>query len=219
MKQQSKEYYDMIEEKLYSAVLADIMDRMGRWNQVMRHDIRPLYEDARVVGRAATLLGVENREVPKEPYKLEMALLDDLRGGEVIVCTSHSQTAAIWGELLSTCARARGGRGAIIDGLSRDSLAIISMRFPTFASGLTPADSKGRIEVVALRTPIQVGGVLVHDGDLIVADHDGCLAVPQEIVDVVIGKAMEKVSGENMVRELLRKGAKVTEVFEQYGIL
>jgi len=215
----SKEYYDGIEKKLYTAVLADIMDRMGYWNQVMRHDIRPLYEGAQVVGRAATMLGVEVREVPSEPYVLEMALLDDLKPGEVIVCASHSETAAIWGELLSTCARARAGRGAIIDGLSRDSRAIIAMRFPTFGLGLTPADSRGRIEVVTIRTSIQVGGVLIHDGDLIVADGDGCVAVPQEIEDEVIEGAMEKVSGENIVRELLRKGAKVTEVFEQYGIL
>lgn len=219
MDKQSKDYYDTIEERLYTAVLADIMDRLGYWNQAMRHDIRPLYQDAQVVGRAATLLGVEVREVPKEPYKLEMALLDDLKPGEVIVCAPNSETAAIWGELLGTCAIARGGRGAVIDGLTRDSRAIIAMRFPTFASGLTPADSRGRIEVVAIRTSIQAGGVLVHDGDLIVADHDGCLAVPQEIEDEVIDKAMEKVSGENMVRELLRNGAKVTEVFEEYGIL
>jgi regulator of RNase E activity RraA len=215
----SAAYYDAISAKLYTAVLADVMDRLGYRNQVMRYDIRPLYDGAQIVGRAATMLAFESEQDPPEPYKVEMALLDGLKPGEVIVMATHSMRAAIWGELLSTAAKARGGRGTIIDGLTRDVRSIIAMAFPTFAVGMTPADSKGRIEVLAARVPIQVGGVLVHDQDLVVADQDGCLAIPQCIEEQVITAAMEKVSGENMVRELLRQGASVTEVFREHGIL
>lgn len=219
MQNDSKEYYDTIETSLYTAVLADIMDRLGYWNQVLPPRIRPLYAEAKVAGRAATMLTEIVTEVPKEPYKQEMALLDDLKPNEVILCAADGQVGAIWGELLSTSAKARGARGAVIDGLVRDSQAIMAMQFPTFVSGFTPADSKGRLDVSATRIVIEIGSVVVHDGDLIVADHDGCLAVPQEIEEEVIAKAMEKVSGENVVRELLGQGAKVTDVFRQYGIL
>jgi regulator of RNase E activity RraA len=64
-----------------------------------------------------------------------------------------------------------------------------------------------------------MGGVLVHDGDLVVADYDGSLAVPQEIEDEVIAKALEKVSGENVVREILAAGASIQQVFHDHGIL
>ena len=78
----------------------------------MRHDIRPLYEGARIVGRAATMLVSEVFEVPAEPYKLELELLDSLEPGEVVVLHDPGlDRAAVWGELLSTHARARGGRG------------------------------------------------------------------------------------------------------------
>jgi regulator of RNase E activity RraA len=212
----SSAYYDWIAQKLYTAVLADVMDKLGYRRQIMRPDIRPIYAEARIAGRAATMLAVDTYVLPTEPYKLEMDLLDDLKPGEVIVCTWHgTRPCSIWGELLATCAAARGGRGAI----TRDARRITEMPFPTFASGMAAADSMGRCEVVAIRVPIEGGGVLIEDGDLIVADFDGVVAVPRAIEDETIRLAMEKVSGENMVREELRRGASMRKVFKEYGIL
>ncbi len=220
MDKRSDAYYDWIAQHLYSAVLGDVMDGLGYRDQVMRYDIRPLYPEAKLVGRAATMLAAETYQQPAEPYKLEMALLDDLKPGEVVVCTClEPRRSAIWGELLSTCVRARGGRGALFDGLTRDARAIIDMRFPVFAVGTSPADSLGRCEVTAIRVPIRVGGVLVRDGDLIVGDYDGCVAVPQAAEDEVIERAMRKVSGENRVRDLLRQGESIQKVFREHGIL
>src|SRR2546426_371642 len=79
--------------------------------------------------------------------------------------------------------------------------------------------AKGRLEVISIRGTIPVGGVSVADGDLIVADSDGCVVVPAAIEDDIIAKAMEKVSGEDKMRDVLRKGASIREVFKDYGIL
>ena len=214
------EFYDSLDGRLYTSVLADVMDGLGYRDQVMRPDIRPLYEGARIVGRAATMLASEVYEVPAEPFALELALLDSLAPGEVVCCTTQGSTvAAMWGELLSTHTRAKGGRGAIMDCLTRDAWGIIEMRFPVFARGYTPEDSKGRLDVVAMRVPIDMGGVIVNDGDLVVADIDGCLAVPREIEEETIRLALEKIEGENQVREVLAGGASIAKVFEEYGIL
>lgn len=216
----SPEYLDRIEEKLYTAILADIMDSLGFRNQVMHSGIRPVYSGARMVGRAATMLGVRNEAVPEAPYALELELLDDLKPGELVACgVEGAPDASIWGELLSTCARSRGGRGAITDGMIRDAAAIAAMGFPVFAAGMSPADSKGRCEVVAIREPVEIGGVLVRDGDLVMADMDGCVAVPREIEDEVIAKGLEKVSAENRVRDLLARGDSIRQVFKEYGVL
>jgi len=214
------EYLDRISEHLYSSVLADILDEAGHRNQVMRPEVRPLYPGAKLAGRAATMLAVEVSELPAQPYHLLMEMLDGLRPGEVVVAAVQAQIrAALWGELLSTHTRARGGRGVVIDGLSRDSWGIEEMRFPVFANGLSPADSKGRLEVMSIRGTIPVGGVSVADGDLIVADSDGCVVVPAAIEEEIIAKAMQKVSGEDKMRDVLRKGASIREVFKEYGIL
>lgn len=220
MDARSEAYYDLVGSKLYTSVVADVMDDLGRTRQVMRYDIRPLYEEATVVGRAATMLAAEVYELPAKPFELELELLDSIEPGEVVVCTTQGSTrAAMWGELLSTHTRARGGRGAVIDGLTRDAWGIVDMRFPVFASGRTPADSKGRLDTIAIRVPIDVGGVLVHDGDLVLGDVDGCLAVPQDVEAEVIERALAKVEGENTVREVLREGASIRQVFKDYGIL
>ena len=216
----SHAYYDWVQQHLYSAVLADIMDSLDYRDQIMDAHIQPLYPGAVLVGRAATMLATETFTVPQKPYSMELELLDELHPGEVVVCgMSGHRAAALWGELLSTHTRAKGGRGALIEGACRDSRNIIAMQFPVFCTCLIPADSKGRYNVVEIRTQIKVGSVLVNNNDLILADGDGCVVIPQSIEDEVIRKAMEKVSGENKVREILRKGASIRQVFEEYGIL
>jgi 4-hydroxy-4-methyl-2-oxoglutarate aldolase len=220
MDRYSTEYLDHISEHLYSSVLADILDDAGHRRQVMRPEVRPLYPGARVAGRAATMLAVEVSELPAQPYHLLMELLDSIRPGEVVVGAVQAEIrAALWGELLSTHTRAKGGRGVVLDGLSRDSWGIEEMKFPVFATGLTPADSKGRLEVISIRGSIPVGGVSVAEGDLVVADSDGVVVVPATVEEEVIAKAMEKVSGEDTMRDVLRKGANLREVFKEYGIL
>lgn len=220
MNKTSSEYYARIEEKLYSAVIADILDNLGYMNQVLRYDIRPLYPEAKMAGRAATMATVEVNAVPKEPFKLELELLDDIQPGNIVVCATQGSTrAALWGELLSTSARAKGGRGVLIDGLSRDAAKIIEMRFPVFALGLSPADSRGRLDVTTIHQPVKIGDVVVNDGDLIMADLDGCVVIPQAVEDQAIEQAFQKVSAENIVRDLLSKGASIQQVFQEYGVL
>jgi len=216
----STAYLDRIADSLYSSVLADILDGLGHRNQVMRPEIRPLYMDARIAGRAATMLVVNVTGVPAQPYRLLMELLDSMKAGEVAVAAVQgTASAAIWGELLSTHTRAHGGRGAVLDGLCRDSRPIAKMRFPVFASGCSPADSKGRLDVVSIRGTIPVGGVTVADGDLVVADDDGCVVIPSAVEDEVVALALVKVAGENAVREVLRQGASIRSVFQDHGVL
>jgi 4-hydroxy-4-methyl-2-oxoglutarate aldolase len=216
----SRDQLDSIADGLSSSLVADVLDQAGYRAQVMRPGIRPLYPGAKVVGRAATMLAVEVREIPAEPYALLMELLDDLRSGEVVVAAVQGDPgAAIWGELLSTHTRARGGRGAVLDGLSRDSATIAEMRFPVFATGVSPADSKGRLEVIAIRSTIPAGGVAVANGDLVVADDDGCVVVPAAVEEQVVSAALEKASAENTIRDLLRQGSSLRQVFREHGIL
>ncbi len=216
----SNEYYTDIEQKLFTAVVADVLDSLGYTNQVLRHDLRPLYLEAKLVGRAVTMTTADVYAIPEEPYKLELQLLDDIQPGNIVVCATQGSTrAALWGELLSTHARAKGGRGALIDGLTRDAVQITEMRFPVFALGMVPADSRGRLDVVAIHEPVTIGSVTIADNDLIIADLDGCVVVPQAVEDQAITKAFEKVSAENHVRDILSKGASIQKVFQDYGVL
>jgi regulator of RNase E activity RraA len=203
---------------LYTSVLADVLDRLGYRDQTLRAEIRPLSPGTVAAGVARTVRTVPAPELaPAEPYKGEMAAVDALGPGDVMVVSQCDWS--FWGELLSTAARYRGCRGVVIDGYTRDTRAIIAMGFPVFCRGIHPADSLGRLDVAEHDVPIHCGGVLVRTGDLVLADDDGVVIIPQGIADQAIAQAEEKVRGENLVRKALADGMTVTEAFRRYGVL
>lgn len=202
---------------LYTAVVSDELDRLGRWEQVMRPDIRPLFPEARLAGRAFTVLAVPAYSVPAEPYRLEMEAVDRLGPGDVMVVSTTD--GSFWGELLSTASRARGARGIVVDGYTRDAQAIIEMQYPTFVRGILMADSLGRLEVAAYQVPIRCGGVEVNPGDLVMGDYDGVVVIPEACAEEVVARAEDKAQGENLVRKHLAEGMPVAEAFKRFGII
>jgi regulator of RNase E activity RraA len=203
---------------LYTPVVADVLDRLGYRDQSLRADIRPLAPGMVTAGVARTVRTIPALALaPAEPYKGEMAAVDALGRGDVMVVSRCDWS--FWGELLSTAARYRGCRGVVIDGYTRDTRAIIAMGFPVFCRGIHPADSLGRLDVAEHDVPIHCGDVLVRTGDLVLADDDGIVIVPQGIADRAIHQAEEKVRGENLVRKALADGMTVTEAFRRYGVL
>jgi regulator of RNase E activity RraA len=88
-----------------------------------------------------------------------------------------------------------------------------------FCRGIHPADSLGRLDVAEHDVPIHCGGVLVVPGDLVLADDDGIVIIPQGVAERAIALAEEKVRGENLVRKALAEGMSVTEAFRRYGVL
>lgn len=204
--------------RLYTSVVADVLDRLGYRNQCLRADIRPLVPGGTVAGFARTVHTIPAPELaPAEPYKGEMAAVDALGAGDVMVVSTCEWS--FWGELLSTAARYRGCRGIVIDGYTRDTRAIKQMGFPVFCRGIHPADSLGRMDVTTHDVPIQCGDVTVNPGDLILSDDDGVVVIPSAVAEQVLNLAEEKVSGENLVRVKLAEGMPVAEAFRRYGIL
>jgi regulator of RNase E activity RraA len=209
-------------ERLYAAVLSDVLDGLGYRHQVLPARIRPLDDGLVLVGRARTALYRDVYHVPRghNPYELEIALIDDLKAGEVaVLACGASGRIAPWGELLTTASRARGATGCVTDGLVRDIKAIREARFPVFHGGIGPLDSQGRGEVAAIDVPVECAGVTVNPGDLVFGDADGVLAVPQPVARQVLKLALEKVASEDRTREELQQGALLAEVFKKYGVL
>lgn len=217
---QERRYFDRIEKELYSAVISDVLDGKGYRNQTMATGIRPIHPNIVMAGRARTVMAAEVNRIPEKPYAKQMEVLDRIKPGEVFVAAiSGSKKAGFFGELMSTAVQVAGGRGAVIDGLTRDAKKIIEMGFPVFVAGFRPTDSLGRIEVVQYDIPIECGGVLVNPSDLVFGDMDGIVVVPNEIKNEVIESAFEKVEGENHVRQKISEGMKVSKAYYKYGIL
>jgi regulator of RNase E activity RraA len=206
-------------ERLYSAVLSDALDHVGVRERVLRSTLRPATADSVVFGRAAPALCAETGRTEGAIDSL-IAFCDSLRPGDVAVVTVlEDGESAVWGELLSTAAVARGARGAVVDGLTRDVRAIRSMRFPLFVRGMSPVDSVSRTEFIMHAKPVRCGGIWVSPGDLIFGDEDGIVAIPAEVVPQVVQYAYTKSMTENTVRDELRKGRMLRDVYDQYRVL
>ncbi len=208
------------EQNLYTAVVSDALDQLGVRNQAMREYLRPVHARCTFAGWARTISCVDLYHIPDDPYRVEIEAVDSLLPGEVaVVGTAKSTRNAPWGELLSTAAKARGARGAVIDGLVRDVGKIEELGFPVFAAGIKPVDSMGRGVVTAYNVPVECGEVLVHAGDFVFGDRDGVVVVPREMVKQTIELAADKVSRENHSRADLINGAYLRDVFAKYGVL
>jgi 4-hydroxy-4-methyl-2-oxoglutarate aldolase len=134
-------------ERCYSAVIMDVMDRINFRVQCMDPAIRPLVPTMRTWGEAVTMYFEAVTEVPERPFQLEMTVLDDIRGGQVIVSQCNAVSlSAFWGGLLTNAAVGRKAAGVVTDGGIRDYNEIVGLGFPTFCKGLTPYDSLGRMD-------------------------------------------------------------------------
>lgn len=207
-------------ESLYSAVVSDALDGLGYKHQSPRMQLRPFTSSKLLVGRCKTTLWVDMAHVDPQPYELELKAVDECQPDDVLIAAAGgSVRSGIWGELLTTAAQNRGCVGAIIDGAIRDVSKIREMDFPVFARGTCVYDSLNRQRVVDVDIPIELDGVAFHSGDLVFADEDGVVVVPQVVEHEAIRRAWDKVHAENIVRDSIRDGLKAAEAFAKYGVL
>ena len=209
-----------IRDRLFTAVLSDILDAVGRPGQVADIDLQAIGDGTPIVGWAQTARAVAVNQAPAEPYAQLLRAIDGTKPGTVLVLEMPpSSTSAIFGGLLATAVQVAGGEGVVVDGYVRDVREIRSIGLPTSARGFRPLDSFGRDEVVSVSEPVSIGGVLVRQGDLVFGDEDGLLFVPADIAKDVVERAFDKVQGESHVRSALKEGLTATEAFATYGVL
>lgn len=210
----------MMRESLYSAVVSDALDGLGYKRQSPRLPLRPYTTSGLLVGRCKTSLWVDMAHVDPRPYELELKAVDECQPDDILIAAAGgSVRSGIWGELLTTAALNRGCVGAIIDGAIRDVTKIRALNFPVFARDTCVYDSFNRQRVVDVDVPVELDGVAFHPGDLVFADEDGIVVVPQIVEVEAIRRAWEKVHAENVVRDSIRNGLKAAEAFAKYGVL
>lgn len=213
------ERFDTIRSRLFTAVIGDVLDRLGRTHQFLPPHVRPLTPDMRVVGRAMPVLLGDVYGLPAQPFGRLTEALDQLEPNDVYIAPGTTAEAAMWGELLTVTAQARGAVGAVVDGYHRDTAKVLTQGFPVFSRGNYAQDSAVRTVVNDYRVPVEIGSVTVRPGDIVVGDIDGVVIVPHEIEDEVIEAALEKASTENVVRRSIEAGMSSTEAFARYGVL
>lgn len=222
------ELFARAKETLFTAVVGDVMDRLGHVRQFLPPRIRPLRDDMVVLGRAMTVLEADvpggrsergNNALLDKSFGLMLEALDSLAPHEVYICAGASPRYALWGENMTTRAMQLKAAGAVVDGFSRDTRGIRQLGFPTFSYGPYAQDQAPRGKVIDFRVPIEMDGVRITPGDIVFGDVDGVVIVPRAIEEEVFSRAFERAAGENTVNLALRRGMSATEAYNSYGIL
>ena len=205
---------------IYTALAADIMDAMGYREQSLDHTVRPSMASTNFCGPAVTLDAYQDDKPHPDPYGKIFAAYDLMKRGDVVVVATNGELrSGLWGELLATAAAARGVNAVVTDGLVRDVRLMDAMGFQCFSRGYSPLDSAGRIVPREVQVPITCAGVRIEPGDFMLADYEGVVVIPAAILGEVHTKCMDKLEGENTVRDVLATGRSPREVFDEYGIL
>lgn len=220
------ELFAIMKETLYSAVVGDILDKMGYLHQFLPQRIVPMRSDFVVAGRAMPVLeadvqstyGNRNRLLDKN-FGLMLEALDDLKKNEVYLCTGASPVYALVGEIMCTRMKYLGAAGAVVNGFHRDTKGILALDFPCFSMGAYAQDQAPRGKVIDFRVSVEIEGVRVEPGDIVMGDMDGVVIVPKKIEREVIELAYEKATGEKGVAKAIQNGMAAAEAFRRYGIM
>lgn len=222
------ELFEIAKKELFTALVGDVMDKLGYLHQFLSPNIKPVRKDMVVIGRAMPVLEADvfaesaaetKNSLMKKPFGLMFEALDSLKPHEVYICSGASPRYALWGGLMSTRAIQLGAAGAVVDGYSRDTNEIEKLNFPTFSMGTYAQDQGPRGKVIDYNVPIEFSGIGVNPGDIVYGDRDGVLIVPKEIEKAVFEGAIEKARGEQQVKKALENGMSTVDAFNKYGIM
>jgi regulator of RNase E activity RraA len=222
------ELFAAAKKELFSAVVGDAMDKLMLLHQFLPPKIQPLEDGMFLIGRAMTVLeadtfeelshGSHNKLMAK-PFGLMLEALDDLKENEVYICSGSSPSYALVGELMMTRAKKLGAAGAVANGYSRDTHGILELGFPVFSYGRYAQDQAPRGKVIDFRVPIEMDGVRINPGDIIIGDIDGVCVVPKEHEEEIFLRAFEKARGEKKVLKAIQEGMSAVEAWNTYQIM
>jgi regulator of RNase E activity RraA len=205
--------------RLGASQLADALDRVGRRSRCLAPDVVPV-SGTRVEGRAFpfAVRRVDGRSA--EPYRGLLSALDAVPAGAVVVIPGgRASDAALFGELMATACVARGAAGAVCEGYVRDLAAVRALGFALFACGTVPYDVDGRLEIVGHGEPVDVDGVRIEPGALVVGDEDGVVIVPADVEAEVLAAARAKAAKEAEFRAAVAEGMAPSEAYARFRVL
>lgn len=202
--------------------VADVLDVMGHLHQGLDAAFNPYPVTAgKLAGWAYTIRG------QMTPYGMggdaeKMKACEGLSEGDVSVWSGDGEGICYFGELIAIGMKERGCQGALVDGGIRDVRWIGEQAFPVYARYRTPVQSIGRWKVNAFQVNVFLRGatsdrVSVRPGDFILADEDGAIVIPQEIVETVLIEAEKLTDGEKRIRSELGSGLTLAAALEKYG--
>ena len=202
----------------YTGAVHDVLRMMGHENIVLPPAIKAIAPGTKLAGPVWTVSGhIDRTKTRHETLLGWCTLLAKAPSGHVIVCQPNNHEVALMGELSAQTLQARGVRGYVVDGGSRDTDLVLAQRFPVFCSFLTPADIVARWIPDGYGVPVTIGTVTISTGDYLLGDRDGVVIIPRALAEEVVAKTEEVVATESDMRRALVAGMDPVEAYNRYG--
>lgn len=199
-----------------TSTLANALDGVGRHNHATCA-LRPVYPGIRFAGRAVTVLEIAGGHGSFESADFRVgAMIDAAERGDVIVVAAGGAKASTWGGMASLAAREKGVAGLVVDGGVRDQEEIESFGFPVFARHLVPTTGRTRLKVEAIDVPVEIDGVRVEPGDIIVADGTGVVCVPASESTEIAELAAACARDDRQAEAEIRAGLSFSEAMRKF---
>lgn len=202
----------------YTGIVHDVMRGRGLKNFTLPPELRPILPDQVLAGPVFTIEGrVDPLADPHHTLVEWTGLLSKAKPGHIWVCQPNDRTVAHMGELSGETLKRKDVLGCVVDGYTRDVKFLLDMGFQTWARGFTPRDIVGYWLPAGFDVPITIDPVVIHPGDFLLADRDGAVRIPREIVEEIIGEAEAAVSTENSVRKAILEGMDPQQAYLRFG--
>ncbi|MAY85521.1 MAG: dimethylmenaquinone methyltransferase [Pseudooceanicola sp.] len=199
------------------ASVADAVDKVAGRPGFLNHEIRPRINETKIVGPAVTVLEGPTDEAVPPQHALDIIDASD-PGSVIVISTNGSVDVAVWGGLMTAGAVANKHEAAVLDAGVRD---IVEIRrdydFPVYSRTVCPGTTVGHAKTLAANVEVDMGGVIVHPGDLIVGDIDGVVCVPIAHAEEVLKMAQEIDDREAEQAKLIIESGSLKEGLAKYG--
>jgi 4-hydroxy-4-methyl-2-oxoglutarate aldolase len=189
--------------------LADLHESLGAVQgrmALMSPRMRPLIAGQRISGAAVT-----SYNFPGDNLMIHVALNVAQRGQILVLANGGGSQGALWGDVACTFAAQKGIAGVVADGPVRDIDTLREMNFPVWATVISPSHPEKR-GPGSVNVPIVADGVLVEPGDVIVADGDGVLVIPQAHLARTLEGARQRAGREVAIRQRIKAGESLFEI-------
>jgi 4-hydroxy-4-methyl-2-oxoglutarate aldolase len=192
--------------------VATVHEAQGRTGVLAAH-MRPVYKGAHIAGSAVTV-----SVPPGDNWMIHVAVEQCSEGDVLVVAPTEPCDHGYFGELLATAVQHRGVRGLVIEAGVRDIAELERMHFPAWSKHVSALGTvKERLGTV--NEAIEIAGVRVEPGDIVVADDDGVVVVPHGLAQTVLDAAGKREEKETQSRTRYAAGELSLDVSDMRGEL